>query len=168
LKSRFQPVCGIEPHLEVDLFHLPTPYVFNVQAEQGVLMIEALCHRFNYIGEPQVDKDMISQDEVPFGIDFLRHLEGVNEGLNGWAIAQRSRPAVKPQPDDLGIVERRPASEDGSQEFIIRDGVVSFHFDTQGSLNDLDGHYNVWNAQTTIRRTDAPSIPGSHTVRRSF
>jgi hypothetical protein len=77
----------------------------NVQAGQDVLMIEALCNRFNHSGEPQMNKDVISQDEEPLGIHFVRHLESVDESLNCWSIAKGTRPTVKPQPNDFSIVE---------------------------------------------------------------
>ncbi len=72
------------------------PYVFDAQAIQSVLAVEAIQNRFHYPGKSQMDEDVVSQDVEPSGIDFTCHLEGVNERFDCRAVAKGSRSTVEP------------------------------------------------------------------------
>ena len=135
LECRIDSECGGETHAEVDVLPLPVPEVFEGQPHERVLVIEPVQTQFNDITEAKVNQDMVPQDVAPICANVARHLKGMNQGLQRrFVITERS--SVEPQPEDFGVVKRRPVAEDRDKVFGTYDAVDVLHLLRRLTWND--------------------------------
>ena len=77
--------------------------------------MEVLDREVDHLTELKRDEALVPEQVGTVGADLARHLEGIDVCRQARARRQR-RPtpcAIEREADDLGVVERRPMSEDG-------------------------------------------------------
>jgi hypothetical protein len=85
----------------------------HLQIPQYVLLVEVLHSLHGNTQEPQSDESMVLEYVVAGRSDSIGQLEHKSLGFEGRTL--RTRP-VEQDPNDFGVVERRPVSEDCGEE----------------------------------------------------
>jgi hypothetical protein len=99
--------------------------VVDVQAEEGVLVVEGFHFEIVEGGKLDGDESVFGQDEVALGVQVAGHQPQVNFGGEDWEVVDVcvgvdvAAPEMKIE--DFGVVEGGPAAEDGGEFLCAED-----------------------------------------------